>query len=85
MAMSSKRAALASIIAAAIPVPPAHLFRRFNLPAGFEAVDVAVLEWIVAQRQGVTSVRTGGQHFATPTNRFLGALVKFLRGLDPLI
>ena len=70
MAMSSKRADLASIIAviersqivvAEIPVPPAYLFRRFYLPAGFEAVDVAVLEWIVAQRPGVSSAELGGQ------------------------
>ena len=59
MAISCKRADLDSIIAviersqilvAGVPVQPAYLSRRFDLPAGFEAVDVAVLEWIVAQR-----------------------------------
>jgi hypothetical protein len=78
--MSSNRADLASIIVviehsqivvAAIPPPPAHLFRRFCLPAGFEAVDVAVLEWIVAQRAGVSSARTEWSSFAPPTNRVL--------------
>ena len=80
MGMSSKLADLASIIAviersqivvAAIPVSPAYLFRRFCLPADFEAVDVAVLEWIVAQRSGVSSDQTGWAGFATPTNRVL--------------
>jgi hypothetical protein len=78
--MSSKRANLASIIAviehlriivAAIPAPPAYLFRRFYLPADFGSVDVAVLEWIVAQRPGVSSDQTGWAAFATPTNRVL--------------
>jgi hypothetical protein len=59
MAISCKRADLDSIIAviersqilvAGFPVRPAFLSCRFDLPAGFEAVDVAVLEWIVAQR-----------------------------------
>jgi len=75
--MSSKRADLVSIIAviersqiviAAIPAQPAYLFRRLYLPAGFEAVDVAVLEWIVAQRPGVSSARTKWSRFATPAN-----------------
>ena len=59
MAISCKRADLDSIVAviersqilvAGVPVRPAYLSRRFDLPADFEAVDVAVLEWIVAQR-----------------------------------
>ena len=80
MGMSGKLADLASIIAviersqivvAAIPVSPAYLFRRFCLPADFEAVDVAVLEWIVAQGPAVSSARTGWSNFATATNRVL--------------
>ena len=76
-----KRADLDSIIAviehsqilvAWVPVRPAYLLRRFDLPAGFEAVDVAVLEWIVAQRAHVSSDQTvGWARFATPTNRVL--------------
>jgi hypothetical protein len=67
MAMSSKCADLAliitvigrsQIVVAATPEPPDYLFRRFCLPAGFEAVDVAVLEWIVAHRPGVSSAQT---------------------------
>jgi hypothetical protein len=66
--MSSECADLALIIAviersqivvAAIAAPPAYLSHRFYLPAGFEAVDVAVLEWIVAQRSDVSSAQTG--------------------------
>jgi hypothetical protein len=80
MGMSGKLADLASIIAViersqivvtAIPVSPAYLFRRFCLPVDFEAVDVAVLEWIVAQRPAVSSARTGWSNFATATNRVL--------------
>jgi hypothetical protein len=29
--------------------PPARLARRFELPAGFEDIDLAILDWIVAQ------------------------------------
>jgi hypothetical protein len=63
MATSSKYADLASIIAViersqitigGVPVCPARLRRRFDLPAGFEAVDVAVLDWIVAKGLGAT-------------------------------
>ena len=76
MAISCKRADLDSIVAviersqilvAGVPVRPAYLSRRFDLPADFEAVDVAVLEWIVAQRPGVSSARTGWSRFTTPT------------------
>lgn len=65
MAISSKCADLASIIAAiehsqiaiaGVSVCPARLGRRFDLPAGFEAMDVAVLEWIVAERFRTTRV-----------------------------
>jgi len=74
MAISCKRADLDSIIAViersqilVAGVRPTYLSRRFDLPAGFEAVDVAVLEWIVAQRPGVSSARTGWSRFTTPT------------------
>jgi hypothetical protein len=65
MAISRKCTDLASIIAvierlqiaiAGIPVCPARLCRRFELPAGFEAVDVAVLDWIVAEGFRATRV-----------------------------
>ena len=65
MAISSKRADLASIIAvikhsqiaiAGVSVCPARLCRRFDLPADFEAVDVAVLDCIVAEGLGATRV-----------------------------
>jgi hypothetical protein len=75
MGMSSDLASIiaviecSQIVVAAIPVPPAYLFRRSCLPAGFEAVDVAVLEWIVAHRPAVSSDRTGWSNFATATNR----------------
>jgi hypothetical protein len=58
MVISSKYADLASIIAAIEHsqitiardyVCPAHLCRRFDLPAGFEATDNAILDCIVAQ------------------------------------
>jgi hypothetical protein len=63
MAISSKYADLASIIAViersqitigGVSVCAAYLRRRFDLPAGFEAVDVAVLDWIVAEGLGAT-------------------------------
>jgi hypothetical protein len=63
--MSSKRADPASITAViersqiVVAASPAQPACRFCLPADFEAVDVAVLEWIVAQRPAVSSARTG--------------------------
>jgi len=65
MAISSKCTDLASIITviersqiaiAGILVCPARLCRRSELPAGFEAVDVAVLDWIVAEGFRATRV-----------------------------
>jgi len=63
MAISSKHADLASFIRvighsqitiARDYVCPAHLCRRFDLPAGFEAIDIAILDCIVAQGLGAT-------------------------------
>ena len=60
MGRSSKHADLASIIAVidhsqiTISVCPARLCRRFDLPAGFEAIDIAILDCIVAQGLGAT-------------------------------
>ena len=65
MAISSKCADVVSIIAviersqiaiAGVSVCPARLCRRFDLPAGFEAVDVAVLDWIATERFRATRV-----------------------------
>jgi hypothetical protein len=65
MAISSKYADLASIIAViersqitigGVSACPARLCRRFDLPAGFEAMDVAVLDWIVAEGFRATRV-----------------------------
>jgi hypothetical protein len=65
MAISSKCADLASIVAViehsqiaitGVSVCPARLCRRFDLPAGFEAVDVAVLDWIVVEEFRATRV-----------------------------
>jgi hypothetical protein len=64
MVISSKYADLASIIAVierlqiavtGVCVCPARLYRRFDLPSGFEAVDVAVLDWIVAEELALVS------------------------------
>ena len=64
MSISRKYADLASIIAViersqitigGIPVCPARLRRRFDLPAGFEAMDIALLDWIVAE--GISAAR----------------------------
>ena len=61
MTTSSKYADLSSIIAVfersqitigGVSVCPARLRRRFDLPAGFEAVDIALLDWIVAEEMG---------------------------------
>jgi hypothetical protein len=64
MAISSKYADLSSIIAViersqitieGVSVCPVSLRRPFDLPDDFEAVDVAVLDWIVAEgRPGTT-------------------------------
>jgi hypothetical protein len=61
MAISGKYADLASIIAVIersqitigrFSVCPARLRRRFDLPAGFEAVDIALRDRIVAEGVG---------------------------------
>jgi hypothetical protein len=61
MAISGKYADLSSNIAAVersqitiggVSAWPARLRRRFDLPADFEAVDIAVLDWIVAKGLG---------------------------------
>ena len=65
MAISSKYADLASMIAViersqitigGVSVRPARLCSRFDLPAGFEAADVAVLDRIVAEGFRATRV-----------------------------
>jgi hypothetical protein len=52
-------------------VCPVRLRRHFDLPAGFEAVDVAVLEWIVAEGPGTP-------HFVLVTRRPLTLTLSFL-------
>jgi hypothetical protein len=65
MAISSEYVDLASIIAViersqiaitGITIRPARLYHRVDLPAGFEAVDVAVLQWIVTEELRTTRV-----------------------------
>ena len=65
MAISSKCADLASIIAviersqiaiAGVSICPVRFCHRFDLPVSFEAVDVAVLDWIVAEGFRATRV-----------------------------